>query len=525
MGSGSLSDELARTITSGLKNEELEERRRAMRAVFAVGVIAWPSFALADLVAIHQVGGASLAWTLGWRAVGELVGVSALLAVTHRPKLTTRDLLAIDLFVFAVGSALVAMIAVPSGGLVTRSMQGVMLLAIVRATYVPSRWSRALLMSMPTVLAFPATMALAATWDPHVRAQWTNREDLNVFLYDFLFVFAGTVMGSIGSHILYTARRQVWEARKLGHYRLKARIGGGGMGDVWLARHDPLDRPVALKVLREGAARDEGAVRRFVREARAASRLRHPNTIRVFDFGASDDGVFYIAMELLDGLDLETIVANGGPVTNARAIRFARQICGSLAEAHELGIVHRDVKPANLFVTQIGDEFDFVKVLDFGVAHVAREQTIAPKASHPPGDGDGAADGDVVGTPAYLSPEMVTGDAVDARSDLYSLGAVLYFMVTGSPLFPNKSFRETLLAHAMHDPLPPSARTDDVAPDLERVILKCLAKQPAFRYQTAREVDAALAACVDASKWNNDAARSYWTSLRPSVRLRTRSDG
>jgi serine/threonine-protein kinase len=396
-----------------------------------------------------------------------------------------------------------------------------MLLATVRATYVPSRWSRALLLSLPTVLAFPATMALAATWDPHVRAQWTNRADLDVFLYDFLFVCAGTVMGSIGSHILYTARKQVWEARKLGHYRLKARIGGGGMGDVWLARHDPLDRPVALKVLRERAARDAGAVRRFVREARAASRLRHPNTIRVFDFGASDDGVFFIAMELLDGLDLETIVTTSGPLTGARAIRFARQICGSLAEAHELGIVHRDVKPANLFVTQIGDEFDFVKVLDFGVARVAREQTLAPADAD---GGGGREDGDVVGTPAYLSPEMVTGDPVDARTDLYSLGAVLYFMVTGSPLFPDKSFRETLLAHAMHDPMPPSARTDDVAPDLERVILKCLAKQPAFRYQTARELEAALAACADASKWNNDAARRYWTSLRPSVRLRTRGE-
>ena len=497
-----------------------------MRALYMVGAVVWPAFALADVLDAHLHGDVPLGWLLGWRGMGEVFVVAGLLAVVRKPPVGRRALVAIDLTLFAAGSAIIALIALSSGaGLATRSMQGVMLLAMVRAMYIPSSLSRALLFSVPTVLAFPLTMALAATWDPLVRAQWSSRPVLGVFLYDFLFVITGTVMGGIGSHVLYTARRQVWEARKLGNYRLKARIGGGGMGDVWLARHDPLDRPVALKVLREKAARDEGAVRRFVREARAASRLRHPNTIRVFDFGASDDGVFYIAMELLDGLDLETIVANGGPVTNARAIRFARQICGSLAEAHELGIVHRDVKPANLFVTQIGDEFDFVKVLDFGVAHVAREQTIAPKASHPPGDGDGAADGDVVGTPAYLSPEMVTGDAVDARSDLYSLGAVLYFMVTGSPLFPNKSFRETLLAHAMHDPLPPSARTDDVAPDLERVILKCLAKQPAFRYQTAREVDAALAACVDASKWNNDAARSYWTSLRPSVRLRTRSDG
>jgi serine/threonine-protein kinase len=171
-----------------------------------------------------------------------------------------------------------------------------MLLTIVRATYVPSRLARGLAHSAPTVLAFPATLAAAAIWDPVIRAQWANESDRGAFLYEMLFVVAGAVLGAIGSHLLYTARRQVWEARKLGNYRLKARIGGGAMGDVWLARHVPLDRPVALKVLHERAAGNEAAVRRFVREARAASRLRHPNTIRVFDFGASDDGVLYIAM-------------------------------------------------------------------------------------------------------------------------------------------------------------------------------------------------------------------------------------
>jgi serine/threonine-protein kinase len=506
---------MARTIASRQHDDEREERRRAMLGLFRLGVFAWPSFFLADALADRLEGGGHLAWLLAWRLGGTLVGLAGYLLVRDRPHLSQRALTTIDLVVFAVGSALIALIAIPTGGLATRSAQGVMLLTIVRATYVPSPWRRGLVLSLPTVLAFPVTLAAGALWEPALRAQWSSPKDLGAFVYEMLFVVAGAVLGSIGSHLLYTARRQVWEARKLGDYRLKARIGGGAMGDVWLARHVPLDRPVALKVLHERAARDEGAVRRFIREARAASALRHPNTIRVFDFGASDDGVFYIAMELLDGLDLETIVTTGGPIANARVIRLARQICGSLAEAHEAGIVHRDVKPANLFVTQYGDEFDFVKVLDFGVATSARDSTMA-KAER---------DDEVVGTPAYLSPEMALGDApVDARSDIYSLGAVLYFLLTGTVLFPDRSFRDTLLAHAMHDPQPPSARADGIAPDLEQVVLKCLAKQPAYRFQTAREVDFALSQCEDAGKWNNDAARRYWTSLRPSVRLRTRGD-
>ena len=520
MPSDSLSDAptsaegIARSMASRQRDEEREERRRGLLRLVGTGVFAWPAFFVADYIADQIQGGHHIAWMLAWRGLGTLLGIGALVVLRRRPQLGGWALTAIDLLVFAVASALIAVIALPSGGIATRSAEGVMLLSIVRATYVPSRWTKGLLQSLTTVLAFPATMAAAAIWDPHVRAQWRSQNDLAVFLYEMLFVVAGAVLGVIGSHLLYTARRQVWEARKLGSYRLKARIGSGAMGDVWLASQNQHDRPVALKVLHERAARDEGAVRRFVREARAASRLRHPNTIRVFDFGASDDGVFYIAMELLDGLDLETTVTKGGPLTGPRVIRLARQICGSLAEAHEHGIVHRDVKPANLFVTRYGDEYDFVKVLDFGVAQIARDATLAKT--------DDA--GELIGTPGYLSPEMALGDAaIDARSDIYSLGVVLYFMSTGTPLFPDRSFRDTLLAHAMHDPEPPSSRTGGIAPDLERVILKCLEKQPAYRYQTARDVEAALAACADADKWDKDAARRSWTTLRSSIRLRTPS--
>ena len=505
-------DGVARTIAARSRDEELEERRRAMVRVFRMGVFAWPSFLVADLVAAQLHGGGHLAWLIGWRAFGTVMVAACLsprgaAAGAWRPRARRARPPRLHL-----RGALIALIAVPTGGLATRSMQGVMLLTIVRATYVPSRvGARARLLASDGARVPRHDARRRACGTRTCAPRWTSRADMGVFFYDFLFIVAGAVLGSIGSHLLYTARRQVWEARKLGNYRLKARIGGGAMGDVWLARHAPLDRPVALKVLRERAARDEGVVRRFIREARAASSLRHPNTIRVFDFGASDDGVFYIAMELLDGLDLETIVSTGGALSNARVIRFGRQICGSLGEAHRLGIVHRDVKPANLFVTQLADEYDFIKVLDFGVAHVARDATIAT-----------TDDAEMVGTPAYLSPEMAVGDdTVDARSDVYSVGAVLYFMATATVLFPDRSFRDTLLAQAMHDPQPPSARADGIAPDLEQVILRCLAKLPSARYQSARELDLALAACADAGNWSNETARNYWTGLRPSVRVRS----
>jgi serine/threonine-protein kinase len=491
-----------RTIASKHRDDELEERRRATVAVFKIGVVAWPAFIFADLVAARQHGGGHVAWMVGWRALGTFLAMVCLAYLERRPKAGARVLDAIDLLVFTLGGALIALIAVPFGGLATRSMQGVMLLAIVRATFVPSRWGRAVRFSFPPVLAFAATMGLAATWDADVRAQWSSEADVGVFLYDFLFVVAGTLLGTIASHLLYTARRQVWEARKLGAYRLKARIGSGSMGDVWLARHDPLDRPVALKVLHERAARDEGAVRRFVREARAASRLRHPNTIRVFDFGASDDGVWFMAMEHLEGVDLTTLVEEMGPLPAARAVRFTRQACAALTEAHDAGVVHRDVKPDNLFVCRMGDEPDFLKVLDFGIAKIegAEEDATVTRA------------GWVHGTPAYMSPEVCNGDRADARSDVYSLGAVLYFLLTGTPPFTAVTAAAVMMAHVRDVPDAPGAR-HPVPADVERVVLRALEKDPDARYASARDLDAALAACKDAAGWTVAHATDFWTAF------------
>ncbi|MGH7296003.1 MAG: serine/threonine-protein kinase, partial [Polyangiaceae bacterium] len=262
-----------------------------------------------------------------------------------------------------------------------------------------------------------------------------------------------------------------------------------------------LERDVALKVLRDQSWRSEDAVRRFTLEARAASHLKHPNTIRIFDFGASDDGVLFIAMELLEGLDVDALVASSGRLPAARVIHLARQACASLSEAHARGIVHRDIKPANLFVARVGGVLDMLKVLDFGVA---RLQGPAHALTE---------EGTLFGTPDFMSPEMCGGEPIDARSDVYSLGASLHFMLTGASLFPDRSVSEVIMMHISRMPEPPSTRAA-VSADLDAVVMKCLAKSPVDRYASVDELAVALAACADAGRWSQVDAQAWWAEWR-----------
>jgi serine/threonine protein kinase len=275
------------------------------------------------------------------------------------------------------------------------------------------------------------------------------------------------------------------------------------MGEVWLAWDDGLKRDVALKILARQATGED--LQRFEREAFAASSLKSAHTIRVFDFGASDDGVWFIAMEHLDGADLATLVGEYGPLPIARAIRFARHACTSLAEAHAGGIVHRDVKPANLFVTQAGDDYDLLKVLDFGIAKVAREDEDATVTQA----------GWLAGTPAYMSPEVCRGEVHGPRGDIYSLGAVLYFLVTGTPPFTTENVAALMMSHVNDAPDSPSQRVGALVPrDLEAVILKCLEKRADHRYASVRELDLALSRCSIPRPWTNEEARAFWTAYR-----------
>jgi eukaryotic-like serine/threonine-protein kinase len=314
----------------------------------------------------------------------------------------------------------------------------------------------------------------------------------------------------MGARVVHRLGREVAVARELGSYRLEVRLGQGGMGEVWRARHRMLARPAAIKLIRpavDGSAVTDELQRRFEQEAQAIARLRSPHTVELFDFGVADNGAFYYAMELLDGLDTDALVRRFGPLPADRTIYLLRQVCHSLTEAQACGLVHRDIKPANIFLCRYGQDHDFVKVLDFGLVKAldARVKRAAPGLT---------AENAVQGTPAFIAPEQAMGDAdIDGRADIYATGCVAYWLLTGEYVFAADTPMGILLQHAGTAPVPPSARTDrPIPPGLERVIMQCLAKNPADRPQTPRELSLRLAEVPCGEPWTEDRAREWWTA-------------
>ena len=305
-------------------------------------------------------------------------------------------------------------------------------------------------------------------------------------------------------------RARLYAARKLGSYELLTPLGHGGMGEVWRARHGALARPAAIKLIKaESIARRSPSGRatmlaRFAREAQATALLECPHTIDVYDFGEADDGTLYYAMELLDGLDLEELVRTHGPMPASRAIHLLLQVCESLSEAHGRGLVHRDIKPSNLFSCRYGGRCDFIKVLDFGLVKTLELE----------GSAKLTADG-LMGTPAYLAPEQaIRGAGTDARTDIYALGCVAYWLVTGKQVFSGDNVAALILEHVEREPLAPSRQLPglQLPPAFEALIMQMLAKAPDDRPQTAAAVAEALAAIALEQAWTEDDARRWWAS-------------
>ena len=319
-------------------------------------------------------------------------------------------------------------------------------------------------------------------------------------------VFA-VVTAAVNSRQLYGLRAQIREIRKLGQYTLEEKIGEGGMGSVYRATHALLRRPAAIKLLSKQNASAQDLAR-FEREVQLTSQLSHPNTISIFDYGHSADGVFYYVMEYLDGLDLQRLVTAEGPLQPARAIHILAQVCGSLGESHALGLIHRDIKPANIVLTERIDEPDIVKVVDFGLVKTQEKD-----------EGDSRV-GAIMGTPMYLAPEAILDPAtIDARTDIYAIGAVAYFLLAGRNAFEAETVIGILGKHLMTEPEAPSVQLGKPLPsDLERIVLQCLAKDRAARPASVSALAAALLACKDAPRYDRVAATSWWQQRGAKLR-------
>jgi len=450
-------------------------------------------------------------WILMWLSLGAVaLHVASILLVRRGRSLAGLWLVAIFAGIYV--PALTVVLG-PDGG-----YPFIFLLSAANVAVVMSRHQRVeLVVALAlTVVSLPASVAAAWQFGPLLVIP---DGALSVVYYlnaitSLLGVIATTLYFMVAQgrarHEILGLRKQVSDALQLGQYTVVSKLGEGGMGTVYRARHAMLRRPTAIKLLRPGAAGTE-SLERFEREVQRTAELTHPNTVTVFDYGHTADGIFYYVMELLDGANLGDIVALTGPLPPARVAHVLRQVLGALVEAHGVGLIHRDIKPANIMLCTQGGLADFAKVLDFGlvkeIGGSAAEQLTRPDI--------------VAGTPQYLPPEAVTSPgSQDERSDLYALGAVAYFMLTGTHLFSGATVMEVCLHHVQTPPEPASERLGRaLPPDLESLVMACLNKAPEQRPRTARELLRMLTACDGLDRWDGT---EWWEEYGDL--LRTRKD-
>lgn len=447
-------------------------------------------------------------------ALGSVLVSLAFYAYTRRSTAPKRNLDLGLAFMIVMALALGVMFHVsvifqfgrmPEGMTIRPELSWIGAVVLMFAAIVPTPPKKTMIAAFIAVSMNPVGMLIAraaGTWD------FGATSAIFVMHYpDYLLVGVAGVI----SHVVTQLGRQVTKAREMGSYRLGDLLGRGGMGEVYRATHTMLARPAAVKLIRPealGANDSEAAqlaAKRFTREAEAAANLRSPHTVEVYDFGVTEDGALYYVMEMLEGMDLESLVAKHGPLAPGRCIYLLRQVCDSLEEAHRAGLVHRDIKPANIHVGRLGIRYDFAKVLDFGlvkpVKKLTREETVATAA------------GIVLGTPAYMAPELSLGEDVDSRADIYALGCVAYFLLTGKLVFESDNAMRLVVRHMEEKPVPPSQRSEQLIPhSLDEAVLACLAKKPAARTQSAAAFSAALArAAGDVEPWGEDEAAAWWT--------------
>jgi tRNA A-37 threonylcarbamoyl transferase component Bud32 len=502
--------------TMRLPTEMLSEQAQRLVVFSTVALVLWTFALMMDSFVMPWLW---QGWVRNWRAIPlQLCGATGSAVMywylrSARTSIETKSNAGVAMMLLhGAGIAAFNAWAVPPAGDDIMRISWICLLILIFAMIAPSTPRRMLIASL-----------IVASFDPV--AYWVawllGGKALNP-AYVFVICwpsYACAFVAVVPARVVQRLGRRLREAQDLGSYHLVERLGTGGMGEVWRAEHRLLAREAAIKLVRPEVlgARDEQEARlmlkRFEREAQATAALSSPHTIQVFDFGLTQDGTFYYVMELLTGRDLESLVREFGPLPPNRVLYLLRQICHSLADAHARGLVHRDIKPANIYVCRMGLEYDFAKVLDFGLVKiqtgraVRNTETLATMENTTPG------------TPAYMAPEVILGDAdVDRRADVYSLGCVTYFLLTGELVYEADTSMKMLMQHLHAQPVPPSERTELPVPrELDELILACLQKDPKRRPQDAGEMYQMACHVHVRDEWGSDEAKHWWRAHLPHL--------
>ena len=432
---------------------------------------------------IPFAGGLALVWKDRWTSRQVALGVLAALAVSNLVDAATSSVL------------------YP----LQENFLGAALFLFLTAALVPWPLAYQVALGAVVTLSYPLLALVASAGVSEVAAFWEAAGDDRFWHMHVDGTISMAVLAGVSvlvTRTLYTMRRELHAASRIGNYVIEGEIGKGGMGKVYRAQHSMIRRPTALKVMEAQGNRSPEALARFEREVQLSATLSHPNTITIYDFGRSEDATFYYVMEYLEGMDLQRIVEKYGPLSAERTAFILRQVCGSLAEAHSRDIIHRDLKPSNIFLTERGGLHDFVKVLDFGLAKQMHSD---------PDDVQLTQVGHVFGTPLFMAPETAAEHHVDHRSDQYSIGCVAYWMLTGRPPFQGTTPYDVIAKHLKVDPVPPSEVSElPIDKAVDGIVLKCLAKSADDRFRDMNELLRALDSLEFERPWNGEQAREWW---------------
>jgi eukaryotic-like serine/threonine-protein kinase len=478
-------------------------RRLAVSTMVAAGLWAF-GLVMDGLVRPATVGATTNQWTLTVEIASIAIAALMFLYVRYVSQSSQRkaDLGLLFIVVNAAGVALLNNLARPPATTYTGQLSWNTVVILVGAMIIPGTPTKMLVTAL-----IAASMDPLAVWFAHLRGMPVPSV-VNTFVL-FMPNYACAAVAIVPSRVLQGMSRRLKHVQELGSYHLVELLGRGGMGEVWRAEHHLLARSAAIKLVRpellgaSGPQEARSMLQRFQHEAQATSALSSPHTIRLFDFGVTEDHTFYYVMELLVGRDLESLVREFGPVRPDRAMFMLRQVCHSLAEAHAQGLVHRDVTPANIYVCRMGLDYDFVKVLDFGLVTFndrrTMEQSLLTRAHM------------TTGTPAFMAPEVILESGVDARADIYALGCVAYYLLTGELPFEAETPMKMFVQHLQTVPVPPSQRTELPIPaEIDAMVLACLEKDPARRPQSIQALLEMLDRYRPRDAWNNAAAKTWW---------------